>query len=498
MDTEFDLLVVGGGINGAGIARDAAGRGMKVLLVEQDDLAGHTSSASSKLIHGGIRYLEHYEFRLVSEALAERERLLGIAPHLIRPLQFVLPHDSRMRPAWMIRIGIFLYDHLGRRQRLPGSSGVRLPGSPFGAGLKPSFKRGFTYWDCWGDDARLVAMNARDAADHGAEIAVRTRLLSARRDGAVWTAELEDRRDGGRRTVTARAVVNATGGWAGHFLSEALGVGEKGALRLIKGSHIVTRRLYEGDHAYVLQNPDHRIVFVIPYEGRYTLIGTTDIPWGGSPEKVVPDPAEIDYLCKSANRFLATPITPADVVWSYAGLRPLHDDESGDPSAISRDYVLEVDGGGDIAPVLSVFGGKITTYRALAEHALQKLGPLLGNSQPAWTSTRPLPGGGVANGDIGAFIAELARRVPFLPAETAQRWGHAYGTRALNLLGDARSLADLGEDFGAGLTRREVDYLVREEWARTAEDILWRRSKLGLHIPAEGAARLAAYLETNT
>lgn len=494
MNVDFDLLVVGGGINGAAIARDAAGRGARVLLVERDDLAGHTSSASTKLIHGGLRYLEHFEFRLVAEALAERERLISSAPHLIRPLQFVVPHDRQMRPAWMIHIGLFLYDHLGGRRKLPGSASVRLDGSGLGDGLQRRFKRAFSYWDCFGDDSRLVVANAKDAAERGATILTRTNFIGAQRHGSIWTAQIEDCNNGKRQTVTAHALINAAGSWAGGILSDTLNRLKPSPLRLVRGSHIVTRRLFVGDHAYVLQNPDRRIVFVIPYERELSLIGTTDVAWEGEPDNVYVDPTEVAYLCETVNGSLRVQITPEDVVWSYAGLRALYDDEANNPSAVSRDYVLKVDGGPAVAPVLSVFGGKITTHRALAEAATNKLSPYLAHMGQVWTGDSKLPGGDIPSGNFAKFAAEFAREASFLPTPTAQRWAQAYGSRAYQVLGTARSLRALGEEFGAGLTEAEVDYLVNEEWAIEAEDILWRRSKLGLHIPAEGANKLTRYL----
>ena len=495
MDIDYDVLVVGGGINGVAAARDAAGRGARVMLVEKDDLANHTSSASSKLIHGGLRYLEYFEFRLVAEALAERERLISSAPHLIRPLQFVVPYDRQSRPAWMIRLGLFLYDRIGGRRRLPGSARVKLGGIGLGAGLQSRFGFGFSYWDCFGDDSRLVVANAMDARERGAIVLTRTRLVSARRAGAFWTASLEDCRTGEPRTVTARTLVNATGCWAGMFLSDVLGMSRSVPLRLVRGSHIVTRRLSPAEHAFVLQNADGRIVFVIPYLGNLTLIGTTDVVSDGEPDQVHVDPSEVSYLCDISNQFMAEKITPEDVIWSFAGLRPLYEDEDKSPSAMSRDYVLDLDGDSGSAPVLSVFGGKITTHRALAENALDQLGPYLPRMGPAWTGTSTLPGGDIANGDLPAFTRELARQADFLPQATVERWARSYGTRALEILGDARSLAALGEDFGAGLTEVEVDYLVAKEWALTADDILWRRSKLGLFVSGDAHNRLSKYLD---
>jgi glycerol-3-phosphate dehydrogenase len=489
MPAECDLLVIGGGINGVGIARDAAGRGHKVVLCEQGDLAQATSSASTKLIHGGLRYLEYYEFRLVREALIERERLLAIAPHIIWPMRFVLPHEAHLRPAWMIRAGLFLYDHLGGRKRLQASRSVRLTDSPFGDPLKPSFTRGFAYSDCAVDDSRLVVLNAIDARRRGASIRTRTRFVAALRRDGIWHATLEDVGTGRRETVTARILVNAAGPWV-----DRLGLHATKAVRLVKGSHIVVPRLYAGEHAYMLQNPDRRIIFTIPYERDFTLIGTTDLPFEGEPATVAISADETDYLCASVGRHFARTVTPADVVWSYAGVRPLYDDAAPNASAVTRDYVLDVTGGAGEAPLLSVFGGKITTYRRLAEHALKKLGPFLGSSAGSWTEGAILPGGDLPDFDCERFLAGLIRRYPFVPPTLLSRLARAYGTRAEAILRDATTLDALGTDFGGGLTRAEVDYLVAEEWARTAEDILWRRSKLGLHAPPGTADRLAAYM----
>ncbi|WP_044330033.1 glycerol-3-phosphate dehydrogenase [Sphingomonas hengshuiensis] len=493
MQDAHDILVVGGGINGAAVARDAAGRGARVLLVEQNDLAAHTSSASTKLIHGGLRYLEQFEFRLVGEALAERERLLHAAPHLIRPLEFVLPHERSMRPGWMMRLGLFLYDRLGGASSLARSHAVRLDRGTRGAPLQPQHRRGYVYWDCWGDDSRLVVANAADAAQRGAAIRTRTRLLSAERKEGRWQAEIEGPE--GIQHVSARALVNATGAWAADFLPQRAKVATRSALRLIKGSHIVTRRLFDGDHAYLLQNPDKRVVFAIPYEGAFTLIGTTDVAWDGALDRVEIDAAETDYLCESVNRWLRTPISAADVVWSYAGLRPLYDDAEANPSAISRDYVLSLDAENGQAPVLSIFGGKITTHRALANRAVDQLAPFLPLLGAAWTDDAVLPGGDLGAGGLSALVESIAARAPFLDGRTARRLAESYGTSAYRVLGGATSASDLGEAFGAGLTEAEVEYLLTEEWAQTAEDILWRRSKLGLHMTPEAIARLTAYVE---
>ncbi|KQP91897.1 glycerol-3-phosphate dehydrogenase [Methylobacterium sp. Leaf117] len=490
----YDLLVIGGGINGTGIARDAAGRGLSVLLCERGDLAEFTSSSSTKLIHGGLRYLEYYEFRLVREALAERERLLRLAPHIIWPLRFVLPHDEGLRPAWMLRVGLFLYDHLARLRTLPGSTMVRLRTSPLGAPLQDRLSKGFVYSDCWVEDSRLVVLNAMDARARGAEIRTRTGVETARRIDGTWTATLRDEASGQTETLRARAVVNAAGPWVSETLGTTLGVNSRAAVRLIKGSHIVLRKLYEGDQAYILQQPDKRIIFAIPYERDFTLIGTTDVPYANEPGPVAISDEETRYLCDCINRSFTTSIGPGDVVWSYSGVRPLYDDAAANASAVTRDYVLDLDDSGGQAPALSVFGGKITTYRRLAEHAIEKIAPHFPNLKRPWTGDAILPGGGMPEADFDTFLAAFSREAPFLPTETAKRLARAYGTEARSIVKGARSLADLGEAFDGGLTAAEVDYLVRVEWVRTTEDILWRRSKLGLRTGPDSAARLTAYL----
>ena len=492
----FDLLVIGGGINGAGIARDAAGRGMSVLLAEQDDLAAHTSSWSTKLIHGGLRYLEYYEFRLVAEALKEREVLLNSAPHIIEPLAFVLPHESHLRPAWMIRLGLFLYDHLGGRMTLPKSFGVKLAGSRWGAGLQPKFVRGFVYADARVDDARLVVINALDAQAKGADIRVRTRVTGARREGGLWRATLQAR-EGAQIDIKARAIVNAAGPWVKHVLDSVSAAPTKENVRHVKGSHIVVPRVHPEEHAYILQNADKRIVFIIPYRGHYSLIGTTDIPVEEYEHPAITED-EIDYLLQLVNSYLAKPLTKADVVWSYSGVRPLHDDGSTDPAAVTRDYVFKVDAlqgeaGTDRAPVLSIFGGKITTYRKLAEAALVELAPFFPGMKPGWTRDATLPGGDLPKHDRNAFFAEMCRCYPALPADLLQGLARRHGTRALRILGESRTMADLGQDFGAGLTAREVDYLMAEEWARSADDVLWRRTKCGLPMSPAQRDAVAAY-----
>jgi glycerol-3-phosphate dehydrogenase len=460
--------------------------------VERRDLASATSSSSTKLIHGGLRYLEYYEFRLVREALSEREVLLESAPHIIRPLRFVLPHEKTLRPAWMIQIGLFLYDHLGGRKRLPGSHRVALNAKPYSNGLKPGLDVGFEYSDCWVNDARLVALNAVDARERGAEILTRTTVTSAKREGDIWRAEL--RADNGEtRVVKARALVNATGPWAGEFITGALQQKQKATLRLVKGSHIVVDKLYEGSHCFILQNADRRIVFTIPYEGRFTLIGTTDVPYEGDPAKVAISADETQYLCDVVNRYFSRHLTPADAVWAYSGVRPLFDEDGSESaSAVSRDYVLDLEENGGKAPLLNVFGGKITTYRRLSEHALQKLKPFFPAARGDWTKGATLPGGDIANADFDAFAAEQARRFNWLPVATVRRLARAYGTRIEQVIGQARGLNDLGRNYGADLYEREVDYLKDQEWAVTAEDVLWRRSKLGLHMRPEERAALEA------
>ncbi|MCA1748246.1 MAG: glycerol-3-phosphate dehydrogenase [Parasphingopyxis sp.] len=486
----YDLLVIGGGINGAAIARDAAGRGWNVLLVEKDDLAGHTSSASSKLIHGGIRYLEYYEFRLVREALKERAVMLAAAPHLIRPMRFVMPHNDLVRPWWMIRAGLWLYDLMGgwrslRRTRTLGKASPR-----YRSPLRDIGSKGFVYSDCWVDDARLVIANALDAREKGAEIVAGTELLSARREGDVWRAEISD-----GRTVAARAIVNAAGPWVCEVLSTRLGLTSNSALRLVRGSHIVVPRLYVGDHAYILQQPDRRVVFAMPFMDRFTLIGTTDVPVE-QPGDAVIDAHELDYLCRCANLYFAVQIHPEDVIHHYAGVRSLYDDGSAESMEVTRDYVLETDRGEDgrAAPAVTLFGGKITTARALAEEAVDELGVAIGLTGEDWTKRAPFPGG-----DLGmpfdAFLEETQRRYPWLEAENAERMARAYGTRIADVVGDAQSLIEMGEDFGGGFTRREVDHLIDREWARTIDDLLWRRSKMGLLIGEDGRDRLARYLE---
>ena len=493
--SEFDLVVVGGGINGAGIARDAAGRGLSVLLVERDDLASHTSSWSSKLIHGGLRYLEYYEFRLVREALIEREVLLNAAPHIIWPLTFVLPHSPEQRPAWLVRLGLFLYDHLGGRKMLPGSSSVDLgaPG-PYGDPLEDWVTKGFTYSDCWVMDSRLVVLNAMDARHRGAEVRTRTECVKAVREGDRWMVDLRCTRTGETRRVTARGLVNAAGPWVSRFLKDGLGQDTaKKRVRLIKGSHIVVPKLHDGAHPYILQNVDKRIVFVIPYENDYSLIGTTDLEYQGDPKSVAITPEETDYLCSVVNRYFERKVSAADIVWTYSGVRPLFDDASGNASAVTRDYVFDVEGGNGKPPLLSIFGGKITTYRKLAEHAMARLAPLLGCEAGTWTAGAVLPGGDLPDADFERYLEGFSADYPWLPGPLARRLARAYGSRARIIVEGRQGLNDLGQNLGGDLFEAELDYLVEHEWALAADDVLWRRSKLGLHLDAAAEAEVEAW-----
>jgi len=486
LDRVYDLAIIGGGVNGCGIARDAAGRGSSVFLCEMNDLASGTSSWSTKLVHGGLRYLEYYEFRLVREALIEREVLWQIAPHIIRPLRFVLPHHSGLRPAWLLRLGLFLYDHIGGRHLLPPTRSLDLAHDAVGKPLQPNrYARGFEYSDCFVDDARLVVLTARDAADRGAEIRTRSRAVEIRQADGLWHVTVQDVLSGARDTIKARALVNAGGPWVEDVLASGAGVNARAKVRLVQGSHIVVRKLYDHDRAYILQNGDGRIVFIIPYQGDFTLIGTTDQDYEGDPAKVKATPREIEYLCASVSEYLAKPVTPQDVVWTYSGVRPLYDDGASEAKAATRDYVFELDTPGGV-PLLSIYGGKITTYRRLAEEALERLAPYLrsDNLKKGWTAKAPLPGGDMDVSAIPVLSAELARNYPFLSQVHADRLAHAYGTRATKLLGAAKSMADLGQSFGATLTEAEVRYLMANEWALTAEDIVWRRSKLGLRLSA--------------
>jgi glycerol-3-phosphate dehydrogenase len=487
-----DLLIVGGGINGTGIARDAAGRGLAVTLVEKDDLAAATSSWSSKLIHGGLRYLEQYEFRLVREALREREVLLKLAPHIIRPLLFVLPHDRSMRPVWMIKAGLFLYDHLGGRITLPRSKAVAFPHLEYSAGLKGDFRSGFVYSDCRVDDSRLTVLNAVSAREKGARVLTRTRFEGAQRVNGDWEARLTAA-NGEPLTVRARAIVNAAGPWVMDVLDHVAGEKVRGGVRLVKGSHIIVPKVHSQGHAYIIQNPDRRVIFIIPYEREFSLIGTTDIavPTIAGAERISHD--ETRYLLDAVNRVLAKPLAETDIVSSYAGVRPLYDDGSANPSEVTRDYVLRLDQHQG-APLLTIFGGKITTYRPLAEEALGKLKPFFPAMKGDWTAGEPLPGGDV--GHFNAFRDDMYRRYETLGRDLVDGVVRRHGSRSVRILGHARTSADLGRYFGAGLTESEVRYLVAEEWAETADDVLWRRTKCGLHMAADERRAVTEFLET--
>lgn len=487
----YDVAVIGGGINGVGIAADAAGRGLSVFLCERDDLASHTSSASSKLIHGGLRYLEHYEFRLVREALAEREVLLAKAPHIVKPMRFVLPHRPHLRPAWMIRAGLFLYDNLGKREKLPASRGLRFGNeSP----LKPAITRGFEYSDCWVDDARLVVLNAMAAREKGAHIHTRTQCLSAKRAGGIWHVELQ-RQDGSRFSLRAKALVNAAGPWVAQFIGENLQQRSPYGIRLIQGSHIIVPKLYDGEQAYIMQNEDRRIVFAIPYLDRYTMIGTTDREYHGDPATVSISEEETAYVLGVANNHFRKQLEPKDIIHTFAGVRPLCDDESDNPSAVTRDYTLSLAAEENQAPLLSVFGGKLTTYRKLAESAMAQLKPFFPQLGGSWTAESSLPGGEDMT-TAEALTDELVAKVQGLERPLAKRWATLYGNRVWRMLGDARSVDALGEDLGQQLYGVEVDYLRREEWAMQVDDILWRRTKLGLAFNDAEKARLQDYLTT--
>ena len=490
----FDMIVVGGGVNGAGIARDAVGRGLSVLLVEKGDLAQGTSSRSGKLVHGGLRYLEYYEFRLVREALIEREVLLAAAPHIIWPMRFVLPHSPEQRPAWLIRLGLFLYDHLGGRKKLPPTRALDLRRAPEGAPIREEFRKAFEYSDCWVDDARLVVINAIDVKKRGGQVRLRTSLGSARREADRWSVTLADSANGASVGATAKALVNAAGPWVENVLRSAGGNAEN-RVRLVKGSHIITRKFWRGEQAYFLQNRDNRVIFVNPYEGDLCLIGTTDIPFHGKAEDVEIAPDEVDYLLDVINRYFVTQLKPSDVVASFSGVRPLHDDNAANPSAVTRDYVFDIDAPKGAAPMLSVFGGKITTYRKLAEHALEKLAPYFPKMGAPWTERAVLPGGQLPGADFEAWFAEFRSRNAWLPSEIALGYARRYGARVSDLLGDAKSLADLGRFFGGALYEREARFLMAEEWATTAEDIVMRRTKHALHMTAAERDAFAAWID---
>ncbi|MBV1700315.1 MAG: glycerol-3-phosphate dehydrogenase [Hyphomicrobiales bacterium] len=488
-----DVFVIGGGVNGCGIARDAIGRGYSVALAEMNDLASGTSSKATKLIHGGLRYLEHYAFRLVREALGEREIVWRNAPHLVHPLRFVLPHHAGLRPAWMLRLGLFIYDHLGGPSQLPGTRKLDLRHDAAGAPLKPEFKIGFEYSDCWVDDARMVVALAQDAQARGAHIRTRCKVIDARAVNGAWVIRTRDQHDGRDSEWQAKILINAAGPWVDHILGDVLARREPEQVRLVKGSHIIVKKIFEHDRCYIFQNGDARIIFAIPYEDDFTLIGTTDIDFTGDVSTVEISADETQYLCAAASEYFVRPIAVSDVVSAYSGVRPLYNDHAAAAQEATRDYVIREEKI-DQAPLVNIFGGKITTYRRLSESILTHIEAGLGARGASWTKNAPLPGGDFENGDMDALIAAILKKKPFLPAALANRLAKAYGSRTLDMLGQAQGMADLGEDFGAGLTATEIDYLVAHEWAQTAEDILWRRSKLGLHLPAQAAEAINAYL----
>lgn len=492
-----DIAIIGGGVNGCGIARDAAGRGLSVFLCEMGDLAQGTSSSSTKLYHGGLRYLEYYEFRLVREALEEREVLLRAMPHIAWPMRFVLPHHRGLRPAWLLRLGLFIYDHLGRRRSLPATRSVDLRNGPLGAALKHGFTLGFEYSDGWVQDSRLVVLNARDAAQHGAAINVRTRCLSAQQADGLWRLEVQDTDTGATRTVEARALVNAGGPWVSEIIGSCVRLNTQDRVRLVRGSHIVVRKRFEHDRAYIFQSADGRVIFAIPYEDDFTLIGTTDRDHEGSPSNAVCTPEETDYLCAAVSEYFRDPVTPEDVVWTYSGVRPLYDDGAKSATAATRDYVLKVERPSGAAPLLNVFGGKITTYRRLAEAAMEKLRPFFPDMGGSWTAGAHLPGGDFALGGAADLSARLRDRYPFLDETWANRLVRTYGTDAFEMLGDTSDPAALGRDFGATLTEAEVGWLMEKEWARRADDILWRRTKLGLRMTSDQAEALDGWMRAS-
>lgn len=494
-ETDFDLVVIGGGINGAGIARDAAGRGVSVMLCEKDDLAQHTSSASTKLIHGGLRYLEHYDFMLVRHALQEREVLLKAAPHIIWPLRFILPHHASLRPRWLIRLGLFLYDHIGGRKLLPKSHSVDLTSHVSGAPLKKAFTHAFEYSDCWVQDARLVVLNIMDAAERGCDVRVRTEVTDIVRHEGYWTVHLKDNNTGAASSTTAKVLVNASGPWVEKTLDLDEEHDARYATRLVKGSHIVVPKLFDHPYTYIFQNADNRILFAVPYEEKYTLLGTTDMEIDGEPGTVEIAQSEIDYICEAVSEYFEKKVNPEDVVWTYSGVRPLYDDASANASKVTRDYKLDLDERKN-APVLSVYGGKITTYRKLADHALDMLSTQLGIGRSDWTASAPLPGGDIPGADFDTFLKNMSERYPWMDQELLYDYARNYGTRMDTLLAEKNSNDELGEHFGGLLFQAEVDYLIQYEYAQQPEDILWRRSKKGLTLSGNEAEKLTGYMQT--
>ena len=490
-----DLFVIGGGINGAGVARDAAGRGLSVVLAEKDDLAQGTSSRSGKLVHGGLRYLEYYEFRLVREALIEREVLLNAAPHIIWPMRFVLPHSPTDRPAWLVRLGLFLYDHLGGRKKLPGTRTLNLHRDPEGAAVLDQYKKGFEYSDCWVDDARLVVLNALGAAEKGALVLTRSPAVSAVRENGAWTVTTRNARTGEERVFRAKCLVNCAGPWVTDVINNVAGTRSTRGVRLVKGSHIIVPKWWAGQNAYLVQNHDKRVIFINPYEGDKALIGTTDIPWEGRAEDVEIAENEIEYLLKCVNRYFKEKLRREDVLHAFSGVRPLFDDGKGNPSAVTRDYVFDLDETGG-APLLNVFGGKITTFRELAERGMHKLKHIFPQMGPDWTATASLPGGDMPNADYESFINSARDAFPWMPRELLQHYGRRYGTRVKEIVGAATSVEGLGRHFGSHLYEAEVRYLVGKEWAMTAEDVIWRRTKHQLHLSAEQIRDFQAWFNT--
>ena len=481
MSDLVDLFIIGGGINGAGIARDAAGRGLSVVLCEKDDLAQGTSSRSGKLVHGGLRYLEYYEFRLVREALIEREVLLNSASHIIWPMRFIIPHSSNNRPAWLVRLGLFLYDNLGGRKKLPGTRSLNLLQDPEGASIKNDYRKGFEYSDCWVDDSRLVILNAVDARLHGAEILTRTACTSAHREADVWKIEMTDTQSGEKRNITSRVVVNAGGPWVNDIVGRVTGTNSSRSVRLVKGSHIIVEKFWEGPQAYLVQNYDKRVIFINPYEGDKALIGTTDIAYDGPPESVEADDSEVSYLIAAVNKYFKQQLSESDVLQKFSGVRPLYDDGNGNPSAVTRDYVLDLEEGSG-APLLNIFGGKITTFRKLAEHAIEKLNPFFPDMGNAWTAEGTLPGGDIPNADFEEFLNAIYAKYPWIPKRLGRHYARLYGTLSHKIVGAAKCIDDLGQQFGPDLFEAEIHFLCKDEWAHTAEDILYRRTKHNLHM----------------
>lgn len=501
-----DLFIIGGGINGVGIARDAAGRGLSVTLAEQNDLASATSSASTKLFHGGLRYLEYYEFRLVREALMEREVLLNAMPHISHPMRFLLPLHKAMRPAWLLRMGLFLYDHLGGRKILPPTRSVALTANPLGKPLKSHFNRAFEYSDCWVDDARLVSLNARDAKERGAEILTQSEVTHAKRTADGWTIHVMDKTNGQTQTYTAKVLINAGGPWVGNVIDNVVESRSTETVRLVRGSHIVVKKRFDHDRCYIFQNNDGRIAFAIPYENDFTLIGTTDIDHDGKPGEAVCSNEEIQYLCELISEYFEHPVTPDEVVWTYAGVRPLYDDKAKNAAAATRDYVLRIDEANGV-PLLNIFGGKITTYRRLAEAAVEKLSPYFKDKadiDKKWTAGVPLPGGDFTVDERDELVGKISKDFAFIDKKEARRLVRLYGTQAYEFLDHAKSRADLGEDFGHHLSEAEVKHLIKYEFARCADDVLWRRTKLGLYFDEQQTqslenwftAHLSDYLQT--